>query len=138
VTNLCLCCQIIFIGRYTWIDIKCWIRGRYFIGGSFIYLNKNNKSFFIYFYIKHIISFENFTISRAQSCNLAGLSCKWRFSWIKHGVVCILHLYNSHKVEMTSDRVLSSFDKSSLRMARDFFFVCCNSLAEERSLSSEL
>ena len=39
---------------------------------------------------------------------------------------------------MTSDRVLSSFDKSSSRMACDFFFVCCNSLAEERSLSSEL
>jgi hypothetical protein len=56
--------------------------------------------------------------------------------------VCKLHLNFSHKVEITSDRIFSSFDKSASLIARDFFFFLdCNSIsssAEDELTSSEL
>jgi len=98
---------------------------------------------FIFFIklIKINIKFNKHTISQAQSCNLAGLSCKCRLSWIKHGVKCILHLYFSHKVAITSDFAFSSFNKSSSLIVRDFFFLDCNSISsstKDNSPSSEL
>ncbi len=98
---------------------------------------------FIFFIklIKINIKFNKYTISLAQNCNLAGLSCKCWLSWIKHNVKCILHLYFSHKVAITSDLTFFSFNKSFSLIVCDFFFLNCNSISsstKDNSSSSKL